>query len=280
MALLGAIEAGGTKFLCALGEDPAAPRDIQRFSTSPSNPAETMAEVVRYFESQRVAAVGVASFGPLDLASGSITNSPKLAWQNYPLGEAIATALNVPVAVDTDVNGAALGEAAAGAGRGVRDFVYITVGTGIGGGALVNGKPLHGAMHPEMGHLILRPHPQDSFKGVCPFHGACLEGLASGPAMKERWGQTAELLPDDHLAWEMEAHYLAQACASLACILSPSKILLGGGVMGRAGLLEKVHRETIRLLNGYLRPPEIVAPTLPYPALSGALAMARAILEG
>lgn len=281
MPLLGAIEAGGTKFLCAVGDRPAEPRDIRRFSTSPTNPVETMAEVIRYFERYPgVDAVGVACFGPLDLASGNITNTPKLAWQNYPLRDAIRRALEVPVAVDTDVNVAAIGEAAIGAGNDVSDFVYITVGTGIGGGALVGGKPLHGRMHPEMGHLILRPHLRDDFAGVCPFHGNCLEGLASGPAMRARWGQAAELLPEDHIAWEIEAHYLAQACAALACILSPEKILLGGGVLERAGLLDKVRRETEKLLNGYLSSPVITRPALPYPALSGALAMARAILEG
>jgi fructokinase len=276
--LYGAVEAGGTKFLVAIGEDPANPTDVCRIPTS-DDPRETMAEVIAYFRQRPpLAGVGVASFGPVDFAHGSIGKTPKLAWQNFPIVESLAQALNVPVSLETDVNGAALGESLYGAGRGVGTFVYITVGTGIGGGAIVNGQTLHGLLHPEMGHLPLRRHPDEpaGFDGVCPFHGGCLEGMASGPAMKARWGQPAESLAPDHPAWRIEAFYLAQACLSLSCILSPQRIVLGGGVFSQPALYAMVRERLARIVNGYLPLPEIVPPHLPLPAITGALAMARA----
>jgi fructokinase len=183
------------------------------------------------------------------------------------------------VGFDTDVNAAALGEYTCGAAQGCEDFVYITVGTGIGGGAMSGGRLVHGKMHPEIGHLLVRRHPREKegFEGVCPFHKDCLEGMASGPAMKARTGQAAELLAEDDAAWEMEAWYLAQACVDLACTLSPRRILLGGGVMAQGHLLDRIRDEAERLVAGYLELPEILAPELPYPGLSGALALA---LEG
>ena len=182
--------------------------------------------------------------------------------------------------LDTDVNGAALGELVAGAAQGCSDFVYLTVGTGIGGGAVTGGRVVRGAMHPEMGHVTVMRHPAEpsGFEGCCPFHRGCLEGLASGEALRERWGCAAEDLPPGHLAWELEAFYLAQACRTLACILSPRLILLGGGVMAAAGLLEKTRAETARLLNGYIDTPTIEQPALEFPGLIGAMEMARRIV--
>jgi fructokinase len=274
--LYGAVEAGGTKFVCAVGKHPTELREIRRISTS-SNPLETTAEVVAYFEKcGPVRSIGIASFGPLDFDAGTIAKTPKPGWADFPIRGALERAFRVPVGFDTDVNGAALAEARYGAGAGCADFVYITVGTGIGGGAVVNGKPVHGLQHPEMGHVLLQPHPEEplGFAGVCPFHGACLEGLASGPAMQARWGKPAAELAPDHIAWRIEAHYLAQACVDLACILSPRVIVFGGGVMSQPHLLPMIREEVARLMNGYVALPRIEAPGLPYPGLSGALALA------
>lgn len=276
MSLYGAVEAGGTKFVVAVGEDPSQPRDIQRISTS-SNPLETMAEIVDYFEQQGpLQALGVASFGPISYVSGCITNTPKLPWQNFPLRDTLRSALNVPVGFDTDVNGAALGEARCGAGRGLDNLVYITVGTGIGGGALVGGQLVHGLLHPEMGHMLVRRAPDelDGFEGVCPFHKNCLEGMASGPAMQVRWNAPADQLPADHDAWHVQADYLAQACINLACILSPQAIVLGGGVMEQRQLFPLIQARAAQITNGYLPLPAIVPPGCQYPGLSGALALA------
>jgi len=273
---LGAIEAGGTKFLCAVGSDPASPGEIRRFDTS-HNPLETMAEVLAYFEQHGpVSAVGLASFGPIDYASGCITSTPKIPWQNFPIRAALERGLHVPIAFETDVAAAAYGEHVAGAAQGCQDFIYVTVGTGIGGGVMSGGRLVRGKMHPEMGHLLVRRHPQEppSFKGVCPFHGDCLEGMASGPAMRERWSLPAESLPEDHLAWTLEAYYLAQACVDLAVVTSPKLILLGGGVCCQAHLLDKIRAEAARLVAGYLSLPEIASPALAYPGLAGALALA------
>jgi fructokinase len=286
MPLYGAVEAGGTKFLCAVANEPGALREIRRFETAQVDPGVTMRQVTEYFRAHPgIAAIGVASFGPIDFATGAITSTPKLAWQDFPLRATLERALGVPVALDTDVNGAALGEAMAGAGQGLQNLVYLTIGTGIGGGALVNGALVHGLLHPEMGHMSLRPAPEevDGFTGVCPFHRNCLEGLASGPAMRARWEVPAEDLPDDHAAWKLEAYYLAQAAVNLSSILSPERIIFGGGVTGRASLLAQVRHETANILNGYLRHPRllggmedyIVAAALPYPALTGAVAMAQ-----
>lgn len=276
MSLYGAVEAGGTKFVVAVGESAEEPREIVRIETS-SHPVETMAEVIRYFDARGpLAALGVATFGPVDFESGCITTTPKQGWQNFPLRESLERALHVKVGFDTDVNGAALAEARCGAGRGFDDVVYFTVGTGIGGGVLSGGKLVHGLMHSEMGHLLVRRGPEelDGFRGVCPYHGDCLEGLASGPAIEARWGIPADQLPPDHAAWRVEADYLAQACVNVACVLSPQVVVLGGGVMGQAHLLEMVRQRAQERCNGYLPLPRIEAPGLKYPGLSGALLLA------
>lgn len=276
MSLYGAVEAGGTKFVAAVGESAEAPREIVRIPTS-EHPLETLAEVIRYFEERGpLAALGVATFGPVDFASGCITTTPKLAWQNFPLRDALAQVLHVRVGFDTDVNGAALAEARCGAGRGLDDLVYFTVGTGIGGGALSGGKLVHGLMHSEMGHLLVRraAGEVEGFRGVCPYHGDCLEGMASGPSMQARWGAPAGELPPDHPAWRLEADYLAQACVNVACVLSPQVVVLGGGVMGQEHLLEMVRGRAAELCKGYLPLPRIEAPALAWPGLSGALLLA------
>jgi fructokinase len=277
MARYGAIEAGGTKFLVAVGEDPLRLEQVTRIETS-QDPAETMAAVIDYFRrADPLAALGVATFGPVDFATGRITTTPKLSWRNYPLREVLERELGVRVGFDTDVNGAALAEARCGAGRGVEDLVYFTVGTGIGGGAITGGRLVHGLMHSEMGHLLVRRAPEElaEFSGVCPYHGDCLEGMASGPAIEARWGHRAEALDAHHPAWRLEADYLAQACINVACVLSPRVVVLGGGVMEQAHLLEMIRARAAGYANGYFPLPRIERPALEHPGLSGALMLAQ-----
>ena len=243
MPLYGAVEAGGTKFMVAVGQSASAePHEVKRIPTS-SNPMDTLKEVLHFFAAHGpLDAIGVATFGPVDFEKGTISTTPKEGWSHFPLRGELERALNVPVGFDTDVNGAALAEARHGAGQGVQSLVYITVGTGIGGGAIIAGRPVHGLLHPEMGHLPVRLHLEEpaGFKGVCPYHGNCLEGSASGPAIEARWGMPAAQLPPDHVAWRIEADYLAQACLSISVILSPERIVLGGGVMDQPHLLDMV----------------------------------------
>jgi fructokinase len=274
--LLGGIEAGGTKFVCGAGTSPG---DLETIHIPTTSPEATTASAVEFLGKYALRAVGIASFGPVDLATGHITSTPKAGWRNYDLAGTVRQALGVPVAFDTDVNGAALGEARWGAAQGVSDFVYLTVGTGIGGGAMVNGRLLHGLAHPEMGHIRI-PHDtaRDPFPGVCPFHGDCLEGLASGPAIQARWGAAAPELRPDHPAWKLEAHYLALAIANWMCTLSPKLILVGGGVAEQAHLFGQIRAELAGILNGYIHGCEIAPPGLGSRAgVLGALALAEQI---
>lgn len=222
------------------------------------SPEATLERVLGFFRRASPAAVGVGSFGPLDLdpessTYGHITSTPKLGWRQFDLAGTIARALAVPVGIDTDVNAAALGEGRWGAARELSDYLYLTIGTGIGGGAVVGGKVLHGLVHPEMGHIRV-PHDfsRDPFPGSCPYHGDCLEGLASGPAMERRWGLSADEIPDDHPAWDLEAEYIGLGLATWVCTLSPRRIVIGGGVMRRTQLLPLVRRELRRQLGGYI----------------------------
>lgn len=241
MVHLGALEAGGTKMvLSCLDEDGAM---LERLSIPTRTPEETMPEMIGFFRERRVDALGIGCFGPLDLnphsdTYGNITATPKLPWRHYPILQAFREALAVPVALDTDVNAAALAEARLGAARGLGSCLYVTVGTGIGGGVVMGGRPVHGLAHPEFGHQLMRPAPGDPMpEGVCPYHKGCLEGLASGPAMEKRWGVSAKALPPEHPAWEVESDYLAQMCHNAIMAFSPEKIILGGGVMQQKFLL-------------------------------------------
>jgi fructokinase len=266
--LQGGIEAGGTKCLAVVGTGPADLRAEIRVPTS--DPATTLAALIDFFRDARDAhgpldALGIGAFGPVDLDPASphygwITSTPKAGWADTDIVGPIRDALGVAVGFDTDVNAAALGEWRYGAGRGIDDLLYLTVGTGIGGGMLVRGEPLHGLVHPEMGHVRI-PHDTaaDPFPGVCPYHGDCLEGLASGPAIAARWGQPADTLPAEHPAWALEARYLALALQTFVCTLSPRRIVIGGGVMAQPGLLPQVRCELAALLAGYVRAPEIAA---------------------
>jgi fructokinase len=272
--LLGAIEAGGTKFVCGVGTGPG---DIATLQIPTTTPDETTGRAIAFLREHGVGAVGIASFGPVDLAAGRITSTPKAGWRNFDLAGAVRRGFNVPVAFDTDVNGAALGEARWGAARGVSDFLYLTVGTGIGGGAMVNSALLHGLGHPEMGHIrIPRDGTRDGFAGVCPFHGDCLEGLASGPAIEARWGRPASELAADHEAWILEAHYLALGMANWICTLSPKLILMGGGVAEQEQLFPMIRVELAKILNGYVAAPRVAPPELGTLAgVLGALALAE-----
>jgi fructokinase len=283
MPRLGGIEAGGSKFVCAAG---SSPEDVQVSEFPTTTPAETMARVAEFFYAREpVAAIGIASFGPIDpdLESptfGYITSTPKLGWRNFDFAGTVHRALGTPIAFDTDVNAAAVAESRWGAARGLHSFLYVTVGTGLGGGALVNGRLLHGRLHPEMGHIRV-PHDcvRDPFPGNCPYHGDCLEGLAAGPAIQARWGKAGHLLPDDHPAWDLEAEYLALGIVTWTCTLSPQRVILGGGIMHRQQLVAKLSVRVAQLLNGYLEPPEIVPPELGARAgVLGAIALAEAAL--
>lgn len=252
--LFGGIEAGGTKFICAVGETPQA---IQASTSIPTTtPTATLSQVIAFFQPHVVRSFGLAAFGPIDLdrqsaTYGHILSTPKLAWQGCRIVDILQTALGVSVVVDTDVNAAALAEFIYGAGQGCDPLVYLTVGTGIGGGAVIQGRPLHGLMHPEMGHMLLARAPGDSRPSGCPFHEDCLEGLASGDAIRLRFG-APEMLPPQHEAWTLEAIYLGQALATIAVILSPQRIIIGGGVMHQPHLLPRIREACAQRLHGYL----------------------------
>jgi|SRR5581483_767467 len=262
--MLAGIEAGGTKFVCGVGSGPA---DLKTARFPTSAPDVTLQSVIAFFREtagSKLEAVGIGSFGPVDLdrsskTFGHITSTPKVGWANYNLAGAVADGLGVPVAFDTDVNTAILGEARWGAAKGLSDAVYLTIGTGVGGGAIVHGRVVHGMVHPEIGHLRI-PHDlsKDPFPGICPYHGDCLEGLACGPAIQARWGMPAGVLPPDHPAWELEAHYLALGLMNLTVTLSTKRILMGGGVMQQPHLFEFIRKKFAQLLNGYVQHPAVL----------------------
>lgn len=262
--MLGGIEAGGTKFVCGVG---TGPDDLLTEQFPTVTPDITLVQVIDFFKRHgggELDAIGIGSFGPVDLdltspTYGYITTTPKPGWAQFDLAGTIARELNVPVGFDTDVNAALLGEARWGSGQDLSDVVYLTIGTGIGGGAIVNGQVVHGLIHPEIGHLRV-PHDKaaDPFEGICPYHGDCLEGLACGPALQKRWKAPAATLAPDHPAWALEAHYLALALVNITLTVSPQRFLLGGGVMQQPHIFELVRKEFAALLNGYLQHPEIM----------------------
>lgn len=268
MKLFGGIEAGGTKFVCAVGSGPDDIRAEVRFPTT--QPNETIQQAIDFFQSQihklgPLTAIGIASFGPVDpnpdsATFGQITTTPKPGWAQTDLVGPIQQAFNIPIGFDTDVNGAALAEGRWGAAQELDTFLYLTIGTGIGGGMMSNGRLLHGLIHPEMGHIPL-PHDwqKDPFPGRCPYHGDCFEGMAAGPAIEARWQSKGQLLPPNHPAWELEAHYIALALRSFICTLSPQRIILGGGVMQQTQLFPLIRQKTQATLNGYIQSPAILS---------------------
>ncbi|GAA0378412.1 fructokinase [Acrocarpospora corrugata] len=277
--MYGAVEAGGTKWVCALVD---AEGTIVATEVVPTTtPDETIPAALAFFRRHPApAAVGIATFGPVDLATGHLTATPKPGWSGADVVTPFRAGLGVPVALDTDVNGAAVGEWRHGAGRGLHTLAYMTVGTGIGVGVIAHGRPLHGRAHPEAGHMRV-PHDtaRDPFPGVCPFHGDCLEGLASGTSMRQRWGRPAPELGDGE-PWELEAEYLALAVHNLASTLSPQAVIIGGGVGGRPGLLDLVRARAAELAGGYPLDTVIIPPALGnLSGVTGAAELARAALN-
>ena len=253
----GGVEAGGTKWVCGIGTGPDDLREVATFPTT--TPAETLAHVGDFFKQDGgVSAVGIGSFGPIDLARGRITTTPKPGWANTEVVSELHRALDVPIAFDTDVNAAALGELRWGAAAGLETFCYITIGTGIGGGVVVGRRPLHGLIHPEIGHMRI-PHDvvRDPYAGVCPFHGDCFEGLASGSAISQRWGKPGEELREIEEVWRLEAEYLALGVVNVVCTVSPQRVILGGGVMSQPTLLPLVRNRVRELTAGYVSAPEL-----------------------
>ena len=286
----GAIEAGGTKFICAIGDETGQILDEARIDTR--EPSSTLAQVIQYFVAAAarfgtLRAIGVGAFGPLDLRPASttfgyITTTPKPGWAQTDLVGTLRRGLGLPVYLDTDVNAAALAERRWGAGQQLDTLAYVTVGTGIGGGILHRGRPIHGLMHPEIGHIFVRRHPADpDFAGICPFHGDCLEGLACGPAIRARLGHPLNEARPADLIWDIEADYLGQLCAQLVLNHSPQRILMGGGVMQQERLLVGIRERMRHWLGDYVAlaeltdPQYVCAPGLGTAAgIKGALAVA------
>ncbi len=256
MKIYGALEAGGTKMVLSRLDENGVMLDRESIPTQ--TPETTMPAMIRFFRDRPITALGIGCFGPLDLSPasptyGAITATPKLSWRNYPILTEFRRQLGVPALLDTDVNAAALAEATLGAARGLGSCLYVTVGTGVGGGVVIDGKPRHGLTHPELGHMLLTPEKDDPMpEGACPYHAHCLEGLAAGPAIAKRWGKPAQELPPEHPAWALEAAYLAQMCHNAIMTLSPEKIILGGGVMQQEFLFPLIREKTLALLNGYV----------------------------
>ena len=290
-----AIEAGGTKFWVNAGTRDTLLSEPERFATA--TPEITLPHIIAAlrgaFARQPFQAIGIATFGPVGVNPqaenyGVIGSTPKAGWQGFNFLSALAE-FGVPVAVDTDVNAAALAEAAQHTGTQDDRLVYITVGTGIGGGIAIGGQPSNGVSHPELGHIRVARHPEDPLpSGICPFHDHCLEGLASGPAIYRRWGCDLGQLPQIHPGHRLTAYYLAQLCTTLLLTLAPGRIVLGGGVMSTPALLGKVRQQTEQLLGGYLTGTEvfdsptqrITAPELaPLSGLAGAGMLAENVLR-
>jgi fructokinase len=265
--LLGAIEAGGTKFVCAIGTGPDEMLEETRFPTT--TPAETLERTISFFNEQKavhgpIFALGVGCFGPVDIhpdspTYGRISKSPKTQWIGADVYRPLEAAFGIPIAFDTDVNAAAFGEWRYGAAKGLDTFVYLTFGTGIGGGGMVGGRLMHGLVHPEMGHMKI-PHDKaaDPYEGRCPFHKDCFEGLAAGPAIEERWGERGETLPPDHPAWILETDYIALGLMNLICVLSPQRIILGGGMMQQSHLFPMIREKVKTRLADYVQAPDIL----------------------
>ena len=256
MKYYGSLEAGGTKMVCAIGDEQG--NILERVSIPTLAPETTMPAILDFFKNKNISALGIGCFGPVDLDKksptyGYITTTPKLAWRNYDIVGVCKKELGIPVGFDTDVNGSALGEATWGCTKELDNSIYFTVGTGIGVGVIIDKKPYHGMLHPEGGHIFLARHPQDPMeRGVCPYHELCLEGLASGPSIQVRWGKPGVELADRKEVWELEAYYLAQAICSYIMILSPERIIVGGGVAHQEQMMPLIRKEVLRQMGGYI----------------------------
>jgi fructokinase len=259
MTLFGAVEIGGTKTDVAVGTSPADLTEPHRVLTG--SPEETLGPVVEYLKGHRLDAVGVASFGPLDLdpASphyGHMLSTPKPGWSGVDVLGALASGLEAAVTLDTDVNGAALGEGRWGAATGMTDFVYVTVGTGIGAGVVVGGRVIGGADHPEMGHIVVRPEPGDTFAGACPYHGICLEGMTAGPALEARFGRPETWAGNDSVL-DLVSGYVAQGIRNLVYTVAPERIVVGGGISKLPGFHDRLRLVTGSLLGDYPHEPDL-----------------------
>lgn len=258
----GTLEAGGTKMVLSVGNEEN--ELLEQVQIPTEEPEKTIPAMIRWFAEKKIVSLGIGTFGPVDLKQASTTygwirKTPKPGWSDTPLLPSMQEALGVPALIDTDVNAAALAEWQLGAAKGLKSCVYVTIGTGIGAGLVIGGRLVHGLVHPELGHMLLRQEPGDQTPvGFCPYHQGCLEGLASGPAIEKRWGRKGYELPADHPAWDLEAAYLAQMCVNAVCVLSPEKIILGGGVMQQKHLFPLIRQKTLDLLNGYVQAKEIL----------------------
>lgn len=257
---LGALEAGGTKMVCAIGDESG--KIYEQVSIPTETPEITMPKLISYFEERKIEALGIGCFGPIDPDKksetyGYITSTPKLAWADYNIVGTMEKSLKVPVGFDTDVNGSVLGEVTFGQAKGKKCVVYVTIGTGVGAGIYIEGKLLHGMLHPEAGHILLTQRQDDTYEGTCPYHKTCLEGLAAGPAIEARWGRKAVELKDDARVWDLEAYYIAQAIVNYILILSPQMIILGGGVMHQEQLFPKIRSYVKKMMNGYIKTKEM-----------------------
>lgn len=253
----GAIDAGGKRFICGITDENG--NTLEKISFLTETPEKTIPSVIEFFKNKGISALGIGCFGPLDLnlnsqTYGYITSTPKEAWRNYNIVGVLKENLNIPIYLDTNINAALLGESMWGAAKNVKNSIYLTIGSGIGGGAIVEGKLVHGLIHPEMGHIFVSRHPRDKFTGTCPFHGGnCLEGMASGPAIEKRWNCSLERLASDHPAWQLEAYYIAHALVNYILVVSPEKIILGGDVMKHKQLFPIIRKAVVKLLNGYVQ---------------------------
>lgn len=257
---LGALEAGGTKMVCAIGDETG--KIFEQVSIPTETPAITIPRLIEYFVERKVEALGIGCFGPIELDQnaanyGSITSTPKLAWRDYNIVDAFAKALHCPIGFDTDVNGSVLGEVTFGQAKGKSCVIYLTIGTGVGGGIYIEGRLLHGMVHPEAGHVLIRKRSDDTYEGKCPYHKTCLEGLAAGPAIEERWGRKAVDLADRPEVWDLEADYIAQALVGYILTLSPEMIILGGGVMHQEQLFPLIRAKVLEYLGGYVQSKEL-----------------------
>lgn len=252
--MLGSIEAGGTKMNCAIGDEHGNIFKQAQFPTT--TPEQNMQHFIEFFQTNPVDAIGIGAFGPVNVDRqseryGTVLDTPKLAWRFFPFLQTLKASLNIPIELQSDVNVAALGEAVCGAGKHDRTVLYITIGTGIGGGVVTDKQFLRSAQHPEMGHVWIKRTPEDTTPSNCPFHTDCFEGLASGPAIEERWKTNAKKLPADHPAWELEANYIAQGVYQMMLAHAPDRIIIGGGVMKQSQLLSKIKQNIQTQLNGY-----------------------------
>ena len=280
--LLGGVEGGGTKFLAAVARygDGAAPEIVDRLRIDTTDPTTTLRPIAEWLSTHRLAGLGIATFGPLDLETGKVRDTPKPGWSGADVVGTLTELFETPppTGFDTDVNGAALGEWLWGAARGTKVALYLTVGTGVGGGAIIDGRPLHGLGHPEMGHISVPRHPDDDHTTVCTRHTGCLEGMASGTALLRRGDVPAEQLSEDDPLWEFEVHYLAHGLADLTLVLSPEVIVIGGGVMQRPDLLQRVSDRLEEILDGHVDTPRVTEPHFGQEAgLMGALALAESV---